>query len=197
VTLQRSELQVQIPGLTYGGNHGFQIEFASGIEYVHQVPPEIRANFPKMVAALEAQVVHDGSWVENKHASLTFHYRSMPQELRPPVLAKASEIISQFGYRCSQAHEALEAKPPVDWNKGFAAAYVLDHEFGTNWKNEIKTIFAGDDTTDEDIMRVIKGGGRSYRVTRGCEVVTEADFRIHDTGDVFLLLQWLKRLFLE
>jgi trehalose-6-phosphatase len=56
--------------------------------------------------------------VENKKASLTFHYRSMPDALRPETLKKAREIIENFGYRCSQAHEALEAKPPVDWNKG-------------------------------------------------------------------------------
>jgi trehalose-6-phosphatase len=37
---------------------------------------------------------------------------------------------------------------------GYAASYILEHEFGANWKNEVKTVFAGDDTTDEDIMRV-------------------------------------------
>lgn len=32
--------------------------------------------------------------------------------------------------------------------------YILREEFGNNWSNDVKVIFAGDDTTDEDAMRV-------------------------------------------
>lgn len=37
---------------------------------------------------------------------------------------------------------------------GEAAKYILREEFGDNWKENVKVIFAGDDTTDEDAMRV-------------------------------------------
>lgn len=32
--------------------------------------------------------------------------------------------------------------------------YILREEFGHNWAERVKVIFAGDDTTDEDAMRV-------------------------------------------
>lgn len=37
---------------------------------------------------------------------------------------------------------------------GEAAKYILRAEFGDNWMENVKVIFAGDDTTDEDAMRV-------------------------------------------
>lgn len=37
---------------------------------------------------------------------------------------------------------------------GEAALYILRKEFGDNWAERVKVIFAGDDTTDEDAMRV-------------------------------------------
>lgn len=37
---------------------------------------------------------------------------------------------------------------------GEAALYILREEFGDNWAERVKVIFAGDDTTDEDAMRV-------------------------------------------
>lgn len=37
---------------------------------------------------------------------------------------------------------------------GEAALYILREEFGNNWAEKVKVIFAGDDTTDEDAMRV-------------------------------------------
>lgn len=49
---------------------------------------------------------------------------------------------------------AIEAKPPVQWNKGEAALHILRREFGDDWPDKVKVIFAGDDTTDEDAMRV-------------------------------------------
>lgn len=49
---------------------------------------------------------------------------------------------------------AIEAKPAVQWNKGEAALHILRQEFGNDWTEKVKVIFAGDDTTDEDAMKV-------------------------------------------
>lgn len=105
------------------------------------------------------QVCGDGAWVENKGPLLTYHYRETPPELRPAMVEKARQLIIQFGFRAAEAHCAIEAKPPVQWNKGRASIYILRTAFGVDWSERIKIIYAGDDMTDEDAMMVGVFGG--------------------------------------
>lgn len=56
--------------------------------------------------------------MENKGPLLTFHYRDTPNELRPELIEKARSMIESFGFIATESQCALEAKPPVQWNKG-------------------------------------------------------------------------------
>lgn len=96
----------------------------------------------------------DGAWVENKGALLTFHYRETPLEVRPELVGKAQQLIQSYGFKAGQAHCAIEAKPPVPWNKGRASIYILRTAFGLDWSERVRIIYAGDDVTDEDAMQV-------------------------------------------
>lgn len=64
------------------------------------------------------QVCKDGAWVENKGALLTFHFRETPLPKRAALADKARELIAAAGFTPAAAHCAIEAKPPVQWNKG-------------------------------------------------------------------------------
>ena len=86
---------------------------------------------------------------------MTFHYRDTPNELRPAMLEKARGLMEFYGFKSTNAHCALEAKPPVPWNKGRASIYILRTAFGVDWSERIKIIYAGDDVTDEDAMMVL------------------------------------------
>lgn len=56
--------------------------------------------------------------MENKGPLLTFHYRDTPNDLRQDLVEKARGIIEAFGFNASESQCAIEAKPPVQWNKG-------------------------------------------------------------------------------
>lgn len=56
--------------------------------------------------------------MENKEQSLTYHYRQVPIEMQNNYQDMAIRIITSFGYTANKAHFAVEAKPPVKWNKG-------------------------------------------------------------------------------
>lgn len=85
---------------------------------------------------------------------MSYHYRGVPEELHDELAKDARKVIQSYGYLDSQAHLAIEGKPPVHWNKGEAALLILKEEFGDDWTSYVKAVFAGDDTTDEDAMKV-------------------------------------------
>lgn len=85
---------------------------------------------------------------------MTFHYREVPNSVRPGLVSTAKRLIEEAGFQAGQAHCAIEAKPPVLWDKGRASLYILRATFGLDWSERVRIIYAGDDVTDEDAMRV-------------------------------------------
>lgn len=95
-----------------------------------------------------------GGWVEDKNISLVYHYRSVSESVQPKVIAEVSDIVKSYGFVPVPAHAAIEIKPPVVWSKGHAAVRILDDVFGDGWDEKNRVIFLGDDTSDEDVMKV-------------------------------------------
>ncbi|KAG5684051.1 hypothetical protein PVAND_013302 [Polypedilum vanderplanki] len=186
--------KVGIDGIVYAGNHGLEILYPNGTRYIHEVPSDVKANFTKMVEALE-NLKRDGSWVENKKFSVTFHFRAVPEKDHEKINNEAKEIIEKFGYRANPAHCAIEAKPPVVWHKGKAAEYILNHSFGKDWREKIQVVFAGDDTTDEDVFELLQGIGVTFRVTKDPNIVTKATYKVPSTEAVTKVLQWVDKKF--
>lgn len=120
----------------------------------------------------------------------------MSEDQHDEIRDRAREIILKFGYRANQAHCAIEAKPPVHWHKGKAAEYILNHNFGEDWRKTVKVVFAGDDTTDEDVFELLQGIGVTFRVAKDPNVITKATYKVPSTESVTLLLQWIEKKFL-
>lgn len=121
----------------------------------------------------------------------------MPEDQQEAIGNEAREIIEGFGYRANQAHCAIEAKPPVQWNKGKAAEYILSQNFGASWRESIKVIFAGDDTTDEDVFELLRGTGVTFRVTKDKNLETKATYKVPSTESITSILKWIEIKFSE
>ncbi|XP_018915964.1 LOW QUALITY PROTEIN: uncharacterized protein [Bemisia tabaci] len=186
---------VGIEGLTYAGNHGLEILHPDGSRFVHPMPVEFEDKVSDLLKVLQEQVCKEGAWVENKGALLTFHYRETPLDVRQEMVAQAKLLIEQAGFKPAQAHCAIEAKPPVQWNKGRASIYILRTAFGLDWSERIRIIYAGDDTTDEDAMEALKGMAATFRVTQSQIIRTVAERRLPSTDSVLTMLKWVERHF--
>lgn len=135
--------------------------------------------------------------MEDKIVSLTFHYRQVEPELQDKARDDAEKVIKKYGFRANPAHYAIEAKPPVQWNKGYAAEFVLRDSFGEEWKENLKVIFAGDDTSDEDVMEKLKGNAVTFRVSNDPNIQTYADYRIPCSYSVTTLLKWIEKRYVN
>ena len=185
--------KVGIEGITYAGNHGLEIHHSDGSTFVHPLPGNGREDVARLIGKLEAECCEDGAWVEDKNQVFTYHYRNVPVEKRPPLIAKAKTLINEAGFRVGLAHCALECKPKVTWDKGRASIYILRTAFGVDWAERIRILFAGDDVTDEDAIRALKGMSYTFRICSSHMTKTAADRRLPSTDSVLTLLKWVER----
>lgn len=84
---------VGLENIVYAGNHGLEVAYPDGSKYIHQLPSDFNDQVKKLIAKLEEKVVRDGAWIENKGASLTFHFRAVPEDMQGNIEEEAQKII--------------------------------------------------------------------------------------------------------
>jgi trehalose 6-phosphate synthase/phosphatase len=179
------------PDLVFAGNHGLEIE-GPGIEHFRH---EDLVHYVERAEAL-AEELHamesDGAWTEAKGPTLTFHYRSVPEDKRKSLVEEVREAVTRHGYQARDAHSALEARPPIGWDKGRAVLHVLRERFGLAWSENVRVIYVGDDQTDEDAFRFLGGLAMTFRVG-AADTPTAAAHRLPNVPAVQALIDWLGR----
>jgi len=180
---------VGIDELIYAGNHGLEIQGADVVSFAHEDVPHYQRRIVTLAKNLR-KICRDGAWVEEKGASLTLHVRATPESERPTIEATARDLIQEAGFQVREAHCALEARPPIGWDKGHAVLYILRERFGPSWSERVRVIYAGDDRTDEDAFRVLSGLGICFRIGNS-DVPTLATRQLADVESVWALLEWI------
>jgi trehalose 6-phosphate phosphatase len=167
---------VGVDGLRYAGEHGLELAPAARhwIGRVHGFATE--AAWPD---------------TELKPLSVSFHYRSAPDEVaaRVRLEAVAADALDE-GLRVRWGRKVLEALPPLDVSKGTAVRLLLA-ETGLR-----RALYAGDDTTDLNGFDALDGLDAAVRVavvsSEGPAVLGErADVIVGSTG---AFLELLRRL---
>ncbi len=68
--------------------------------------------------------------------------------------------------------------------------HVLREKFGPGWSESLRAIYTGDDETDEDAFRSLRGLGATFRVGPATQP-TRARRRLSDVAAVETLLRWI------
>lgn len=95
-----------------------------------------------------------GGWIEDKYLTMSYHYDEIDENVKSMVVTEISNIVRRYGYVAMTGHNVVEIKPPVVWTKGHAAQLILNDAFGSKWEKKVHVLYMGDDTSDEDVMRV-------------------------------------------
>ncbi len=178
---------IGIPGLTYVGNHGFEIE-GPGIDFQHEALGAYESAVEAASRELR-QIKVEGVWVERKGATVTVHVREVAEKDRRSVEKRAEAILARHKLTPTTGKRIVEGRPPIDWNKGYAVLHVLAMRHGVDWISKVRALYVGDDVTDEDAFRSLRGMGKSIRV--GPATHTEADLTLPNPEAVVDLLGWL------
>ncbi|MHB1864029.1 MAG: bifunctional alpha,alpha-trehalose-phosphate synthase (UDP-forming)/trehalose-phosphatase [Gemmatimonadaceae bacterium] len=182
--------RVGVPGITYVGDHGFQID-GPGLSLHHEGLERYRDALDRTVVELEGLRV-PGSQIKRKPATISYHVRHVAVDDRDDAEQAAVRIMRRYRLRVTRGKRVVEARPPVDWHKGQAVLYVLMHRYGADWPARVRALYIGDDVTDEDAFASLRGIGRSIRVAAGATPgPTNAEYRLPDPADVVQLVRWL------
>jgi alpha,alpha-trehalase len=98
------------------------------------------------------------------------------------------------GLRRTEGKKVFELRPDIDWDKGKAVLWLLD-ALGFD-DEDVMPLYIGDDVTDEDAFRALKGMGLSILVGDPSQT-TQADYRLEDPDAVGCLMERLADLLRE
>ena len=161
--------RIDLPGLYYAGNHGFEIE-GPGVDRVHPDAEAARPELEACIAGLEPALADEaGTEIEDKRWTLSIHYRRAEREgAEARVRAAVDEHCRRPGLRLTEGKKVFEVRPDVEWDKGKAVEFLLDvlsDDDGGRVRipgaPRLPAVFIGDDRTDEDAFEVVRqlGGG--------------------------------------
>jgi trehalose 6-phosphate synthase/phosphatase len=125
----------------------------------------------------------NGSMVEDKHASIVWHYRNADEEIAILRIHELKDDLTEILKNESRLH-VLEGNKVVEiksllYDKGTTAARIISSE------NYDFILALGDDITDEDLFKVIPKTGFSVRVGFN---PTNAKYNVRDQSQVAEIL---------
>lgn len=152
--------RIDLPGLWLAGSHGFEVEGPDGVEHPLQ---EVRDALPALDDATGR--LRDefgdlpGVHVERKRFAIAVHTRRADADATEQVRQQVERVGAACGLRATGGREVVELRPDVEWDKGAALRWILDRVGQDGDARPTLPVYAGDDLTDEDALRVVGPGG--------------------------------------
>lgn len=142
--------RVNVPGLVFIGNHGFE-RFQSG----NIIIPESARPYQKAVKKAAQKIqkkLLPGMQLEDKGITLSVHYRRAESEeqVREVFLPRLQKWSDKYGLVLFQGRKVFELRPPVNVDKGTAFMQFVE-DF-----NVRAAVYLGDDTTDAAVLKTAK-----------------------------------------
>jgi trehalose-phosphatase len=179
---------VKIDSIVYAGSHGFDISGPEGLDIRSQAGTEFLPVLEKAGRELSGQLQPiEGVLIESKRFAVAVHYRLV----KPEKVQHVEEIVDKVAsghpeLRKAYGKKIFELQPDIDWHKGKALFALLGALNLTG--NDVLPFYIGDDVTDEDAFRALKGRGIAI-VVRDEPYETAASYSLKNPEEVrrFLL----------
>ncbi|PBC40203.1 trehalose-phosphatase [Rhodococcus sp. ACS1] len=194
--LEDVQARVGLKEIWYAGSHGYELAGPQGQYYQN---PDALAAVPALAQATRALTSRlrevPGVVIEPKKFTVAVHYRNVATDRLDEVLATVRDVATSgdVRLRVTGGRKVVELRPDVDWDKGRALNWVLEHLLDAK---SLLPIYVGDDLTDEDAFDAVADTGVGI-VVRSREIGNRrsaARFAVNDPVQVRELLQRLADL---
>ena len=191
--LKDLQRKVGLKNIAYSGNHGYEIQLPAQKARLLSTPAALRSIRRFHRRSQKAFSSIPGVFLEPKGATFTIHYRNVPARRVRQVKNIARELHDDFknSLRLRFGKKAIGLRPA--WprtDKGRALKAILKKTGG----RKILPVYIGDDTTDEDVFRVIRWSGITIFVGQP-EKKSRAEFYLKSPAEVARFIKRLMRLF--
>jgi trehalose 6-phosphate phosphatase len=189
--------KIGISNIIYAGNHGLEIQ-GPDIKFKTPLPAGYKTSLKKIKSQLQKKLsLIKGILLEDKGLSLSFHYRLVGRKQVPLVKNIFQQIVRPFiacdKVKIKTGKKVFEIRPPIEWDKGKAALWLLNTLTAAPRGEPIMPIYIGDDATDEDAFRMLKNKGITIFV--GGPKRSYARYYLKNTKEVFEFLKRISRIF--
>jgi trehalose 6-phosphate phosphatase len=189
--------KVDISGIIYVGNHGFEIE-GPGINFVNPLVDEIKPFFRILQRILILTLGSiKGIFIEDKGITLSVHYRQVEDVQANDIEYLVQKVIdrplSRGLFNISKGKKVFDVRPAVNWDKGKAIKLIMKRYGKGGRHSGLLVIYLGDDRTDEDGFKVVEKYGNGITVFVGENLSnTSARYLLSSTDEVrFFLIKLL------
>ena len=177
-----------IDDIVYAGSHGFDIAGPHGLR--RQMATEFLPKLDTVENELHKRLDGiSGALVERKRFSIAAHYRNVKEEDIPRVKRPIAEAAARHReLRRIDGKKVYELLPDIEWDKGKAVLWLLE-ALGLDRENS-RSIYIGDDVTDEDAFRALERRGIGILVCEESQP-TAARYSLGEPAEVERFLRLL------
>ena len=151
--------KVRIDSIVYAGSHGFDIAGPKGLQVENTVGEEFLPVLDEAEKELSRELESiQGLLVERKKFAISIHYRLVD----PGRMERVEKVVDEVAAGHPELRKAygkmvFELQPQMDWHKGKALLSLLRTLKLDG--GDVLPFYIGDDVTDEDAFRALKGRG--------------------------------------
>lgn len=175
----------------YAGNHGLEISGPS-LRLVRPEAEKVAPTVSEICNDLMVKLGHiDGVIVEDKGLTASIHHRLVAPgklgELKRIFTKTTRPHLRAGRVKIARGKKVLEIRPNINWGKGKAVLWIIE---ALKPKGEALPIYLGDDETDEDAFRALRGRGMTILVSKTPRK-SNAEYFLRDVGEVKVFLRKL------
>jgi len=150
---------VGIDDMFYAGSHGYDIAGPEGKNFQNDQAESFVSSIDQAEKELTKRLSHiKGAIIERKKYGVAAHYRLVAENFLDEFKKIVEEIHhSHSDLRKTTGKKVYELLPKINWNKGKALLWLLSCLQLDN--DNVIPFYIGDDVTDEDAFKALKGKG--------------------------------------